>query len=169
MKDTALRYMAYTARLSRVITRMRYMAYSSEVGEALRPVMSPWIIRGAYVASFGYCAADVFEKGHEEHQKGSDRMTIVNKTTRTALFQLFASMLLPPILVHTQVKYTSVFFQKRGSPFLRKWGASIGALACIPLLPYILDHPVEYGVDFVCDRLEPIVWGVPAKEKPKAH
>lgn len=25
-----------------------------------------------------------------------------------------------------QVKYTAMFFMKRGSPFLRKWGASIG-------------------------------------------
>jgi len=166
MKDSALRYMAYSARIARVVTRMRYMAYSSEVGEALRPVVPKGFLYAAYAASFGYCAADVFEKGYEEHQKGSDTYKVASKTTRTAIFQLFASMLLPPVIVHTQVKYTAMFFMKRGSPFLRKWGASIGALAMIPFLPVILDHPVEYVVDSVCDRVEPILFG--ARIKPHA-
>lgn len=49
-------------------------------------------------------------------------------------------------------------------PTDRRRGA---ALAMIPFLPVILDHPVEYVVDGVCDRVEPILFGARIKPHPR--
>eukprot|EP01013_Petalomonas_cantuscygni_P023335 TRINITY_DN44766_c0_g1_i1.p2 TRINITY_DN44766_c0_g1~~TRINITY_DN44766_c0_g1_i1.p2 ORF type:complete len:264 (-),score=28.67 TRINITY_DN44766_c0_g1_i1:280-1071(-) len=58
--ETELRYLAYFARLKTVITHStRYLAYSSDVGEAVRPVVNPNVVRACYGISWVYVLWDV--------------------------------------------------------------------------------------------------------------
>ena len=39
--------------------KIRYAAYSSDVGEALRPVVPSWTVKAAYGIVFAYCIGDI--------------------------------------------------------------------------------------------------------------
>ena len=51
------RYLGYAARLRTALRAAhRYFAYTSDVGEAFRPVVRPWVVRTAYGVSWAYVA-----------------------------------------------------------------------------------------------------------------
>ncbi|KAG6849661.1 hypothetical protein H0H93_006503 [Arthromyces matolae] len=55
--DSDIRYLAYGARLRTAIRAgTRYIAYTSDVGEAFRPVVPPWVVTAAYGISWLYLA-----------------------------------------------------------------------------------------------------------------
>ena len=58
-EDGLLRYTAYLARVKPLLlASQRYLAYSSDLGEAVRPVVPPTVVRSLYGLSWSYIAYD---------------------------------------------------------------------------------------------------------------
>jgi len=63
LSDSSARYAAYARGYSLAFQRaFRYLAFTSDVGEALRPVVDARIVTGTYIVAGGYCVAgDYFD------------------------------------------------------------------------------------------------------------
>jgi len=82
--DTSIRYAAYASRIRTIMmSAHRYVAYTSDIGESLRPVSHPYLVKGAYGVSWLYLVGDVAHEGwkawcrnekvlHPELYQGSD-------------------------------------------------------------------------------------------------
>jgi len=149
--DTMLRYTGYTAIAPRLANALRYTAYTSDLGESFRPIIPPRIVQATYAISWAYVAGDVAFEGYKAHKKENTAKQIFGVVTERAIFQAFASMIVPAIVIHTQVKYAQKFFRHVGR--FQKWGPTLAGLALVPFLPYIVDHPVEAIVHWVKGKL----------------
>lgn len=158
--DSNLRYLAYVARLKRImLIGSRYLAFTSDVGEAFRPVAHPRLVTAAYAISWGYVVADVSYEGYKEYKRGGDAMDITNTVAKRTVFQSLASMALPALTIHTQVRVAATLCKKYiSNPFMLKWGPTGAGLILLPFLPIMFDHPVEHLIDRV--------WPWPEKNKP---
>ncbi|KAI0316982.1 mitochondrial 18 KDa protein-domain-containing protein [Amylostereum chailletii] len=155
--DSELRYMAYGARLRTALRAgHRYLAYTSDVGEAFRPIVPPFLVRAAYGISWLYLAGDVGYESYKAHRHGPTAVEAANFSESTrigmvavkrAAFQSIASMALPAFTIHTAVKQAKKAFDKSANPRLRSWGPTVTGLAIVPALPYLFDHPVESVTD----------------------
>ncbi|KAJ3806918.1 mitochondrial 18 KDa protein-domain-containing protein [Lentinula lateritia] len=152
-KDTELRYMAYGARLRTALrASTRYIAYTSDIGEAFRPVVPPWIVTAAYGISWLYLTGDVGYETYKAHRQGPSALEAANFSEPTRLaftavqratFQSIASMALPALTIHTAVNQAKKAFVNVKNPRLKVWGPTATGLSLVPGLPYIFDHPVE--------------------------
>ncbi|KAJ6627545.1 mitochondrial 18 KDa protein-domain-containing protein [Mycena sp. CBHHK59/15] len=157
--DSQLRYAAYGARLRTALRAgSRYVAYTSDVGEAFRPVVPPWVVSAAYGVSWLYLAGDVSYESFKAHRRGpspteaayfSEPARIGIVAVERATFQSIASMALPALTIHTAVKQAKKAFDKAKSPRIKSWGPTATGLAIVPILPYLYDHPVEHVTDRV--------------------
>ncbi|KAJ3888238.1 mitochondrial 18 KDa protein-domain-containing protein [Lentinula edodes] len=153
-KDTELRYMAYGARLRTALrASTRYIAYTSDIGEAFRPVVPPWIVTAAYGISWLYLTGDVGYETYKAHRQGPSVLEAANFSEPTRLaftavqratFQSIASMALPALTIHTAVNQAKKAFVNVKNPRLKVWGPTATGLSLVPGLPYIFDHPVEH-------------------------
>jgi len=150
--ESNYRYLAYLVRFKRII---RYLAYTSDVGEAFRPLTHPRVVQSAYAISWLYVIGDVFYEGYHEKNRGSSNDIVARTVTSRAIYQAVASMLLPAIAIHTQVVVFKNIFDKVGR--YQRWGPTIAGLLLIPLLPYIIDHPVEVGVESLYHHYWPVI------------
>jgi fission process protein 1 len=152
--------MAYSSRIKTALVasakRMpRMFAYSSEVGEAGRPILNKHLIRCFYGLSWIYVVGDVALEGANEYEKSSETENVARAVSKRAIFQTTASMILPAITVHQTVHWTSHLLNKFAQ---QRFGGNriipvVAGLATIPALPFMFDHPVEYGVEWVFDKL----------------
>ena len=169
-REGSFRYVAYLARAKKLLTvkaqvltktasaAVRYAAYSSDVGEALRPILTPRWVNATYGLAITYVLGDVSYHGYLEQQRGGDvTRAVVHATT----FQLLASLLIPAVLIHQVVHISHKGFTKLGR--YTKWGPSIVGLSCIPLMP-LIDHPVEHAVDKAFDSYWDVIMKAEAKE-----
>ncbi|KAJ7774240.1 mitochondrial 18 KDa protein-domain-containing protein [Mycena maculata] len=157
--DSELRYAAYGARLRTALrASSRYIAYTSDVGEAFRPVVPPWIVTAAYGISWLYLTGDVSYESYKAHRRGptpleaahfSEPVRLGMVAVERATFQSIASMALPALTIHTAVKQAKKAFDKAQNPRLRAWGPTATGLAIVPVLPYLFDHPVEHVTERV--------------------
>ncbi|KAH6915447.1 mitochondrial 18 KDa protein-domain-containing protein [Coprinopsis sp. MPI-PUGE-AT-0042] len=157
--DSEVRYLAYGARLRTVLrTGSRYIAYTSDIGEAFRPVVPPWIVTAAYGVSWLYLSGDVGYETYKAHHVGPTPIEAANfsEPTRLALsavqratFQSIASMALPAFTIHTVVAQAKKAFVNAKNPRVKLWGPTVTGLAIVPALPYMFDHPVEHATDRV--------------------
>lgn len=70
MEEGPGRYVPFLARLrTALIAGTRFTAYTSEAGEALRPIVSPALVKGAYAVSWSYIIGDVGYAGWRAHQQ----------------------------------------------------------------------------------------------------
>jgi hypothetical protein len=86
------------------------LSLSTREGEALRPIASSRMVTASYLISAAYCVGDVAYVGYQERkksiemeergEKGSDWKPIVYERS---IFQFFGSLLLPAIVISTQV------------------------------------------------------------------
>jgi fission process protein 1 len=148
------RYLAYVGRL-RNIARVgyRYLAFTSDVGEAIRPIVSKPIVTTAYGISFAYVGADIaYHTASARDNNGNVWRTFCERS----VFQGLASLLLPAITIHTAVDLFAKMLGRVNAPkLLMRWGPSCGGLLLLPALPTLLDHPVEHGVDLLFAKLWP--------------
>jgi fission process protein 1 len=153
--DTAFRYAGYTGLLSRSIaTASRYLAYTSDVGESFRPVAHPRLVTASYGISWAYVFGDVGYEGYKEYKlPDATKMDVAQVVVQRSVFQVLASIVLPAITIHTQVKVFQKVFAKVGR--FQKWGPTVAGIAIIPALPVVIDHPVEKGVEMFFDRFWP--------------
>lgn len=148
-KDTGFRYLAYLARLRPLVQpATRYLAYTSDVGEAFRPVVNPRIVTTAYGVSWAYLIGDVAYEGYKSGKEvkdcnieGKEGTTAIGlRVVQRSIFQATASMLFPALTIHSIVKYSALFLQKRKvqSRFMKAMPTALG-LFTVPFLPYIFD------------------------------
>ncbi|KAG9048248.1 hypothetical protein FS837_000384 [Tulasnella sp. UAMH 9824] len=162
--DTNARYLAYGARIRTALrASTRYIAYTSDIGEAFRPVVPPWIVTGGYAVSWAYLGVDVAYESYKAYRKGptateaanfSETTRIGMLATKRAVFQSIASMALPAFTIHTVVKQAGKAFKNVQNPRLKLWGPTFIGLSCVPALPYVFDHPVEHITDKAFETLE---------------
>jgi fission process protein 1 len=73
------------------------------------------------------------------------------------MFQGLASLLLPAVTIHSVVDMAAKVMKRRGAgQFAMRWGPSGVGLLMIPLLPTILDEPVEWATERVFHSLWPL-------------
>lgn len=84
--------------LNDILTKIT--AYTSDVGEAFRPVVSPWIVRSAYAISWAYVLGDVSYEAKKDYDRNSDTTHVTRTVVKRALFQSVASMALPAFTIH---------------------------------------------------------------------
>ena len=71
LTDSQLRILGYVGRLGRLVkSTARYLAYTSDVGEAFRPIVNPWVVQAAYGISWAYVATDVGLTAYMEREIG---------------------------------------------------------------------------------------------------
>ncbi|KLO15755.1 hypothetical protein SCHPADRAFT_902127 [Schizopora paradoxa] len=162
--NSEVRYMAYGARIRTALrAAQRYIAYTSDVGEAFRPVVKPWVVTAAYGVSWLYLAGDVGFETWKAQRKGptpleaasfteSQRLALV--AAKRGIFQAIASMALPAFTIHTIVKQSARLFKKTVNPRTKAWGPTLTGLAVVPILPYLYDAPVEAATEFVFEMFE---------------
>ncbi|KAF5388360.1 hypothetical protein D9615_000135 [Tricholomella constricta] len=151
--DSSIRYLAYGGRLRTALRAgTRYVAYTSDVGEAFRPVVPPWVVTAAYGISWLYLAGDVGYESYKAHHRGPSPIEAANFSEPTrigivavqrATFQSLASMALPAFTIHTVVAQAKKAFKNTQNVRLKVWGPTMTGLAIVPILPYLFDHPVE--------------------------
>jgi fission process protein 1 len=151
-----LRYAGYTAGLAKM---SRYLAFTSDLGEALRPVVATNLVRSSYGVAAGYCVADVsyeaykLKKNNYIHRDGRT-CTLGQVVAERATFQLVASLTIPFLVIHSAVGVSSKLFDKvKPLQRFKRFGPSIVGLCAIPLLPLYLDEPVERGLESMFHRL----------------
>jgi len=144
------RWLAYLFRFKRAA---RYIAFSSDVGEALRPVVRVWIVNSTYAIAFAYCLADTIYNGNKEYKRSTppNMSHVYNRASRTIVFHSFGSILIPAVSIHTVVHCAHKMTSK-SSPRVKLWAPSVAGLACIPFLPVFVDAPVEHATEIVFDR-----------------
>lgn len=172
-EDGPLRYAPYIARAKMILLRSkmilansaRYVAYSSDVGESLRPVMSPMLVNLTYGIAGAYILGDTAYSGYKKHCDGHSSEVVAATCVHTAVFQIVASLALPAAIIHTAVHQTQHLLEKprfAKNVTLVKYGPSGIGLAIIPFLPF-MDPPLEYVIDAAFDRAWP-AWRVGEKE-----
>lgn len=159
--ETNARYLAYASRLrTALVASSRYLAYTSDVGEAFRPIVSPWVVKGAYGISWAYLTLDVSYEGYKAKQAGLDNQVIGAAMVKRAVFQSVASMALPMFTIHSIVKYSARHvFASVKNPKIKGWGPTVMGLGIVPFLPFIFDHPVEYAVERIFEPIEKSLLG----------
>jgi fission process protein 1 len=128
----------------------RYLAYTSDVGEAFRPVAHINVVRAGYAVSWIYVLGDI---GYSMKRARDAKQDVVRTGAHTALFQVFGSMLIPAVIIHSVVHNAEKAFHRFGRQ--SKWGPTMLGFACIPFLPYIADEPTEYVVNELFSRFWP--------------
>lgn len=123
--ETQLRMLGYVGRLGRLVkSASRYLAYTSDVGEAFRPIVNPWVVKAAYGVSWAYVGTDVAMTTYLQRENGVHGAELREVVVKRAVFQSLASMALPAFTIHQSVHFGSWFFKKfTQAPFLRRWGA----------------------------------------------
>jgi fission process protein 1 len=142
---------------SAALANARYTAYSSDVGEAFRPVVPEWAVRGTYGLAIAYICGDVGLTTYNESLKPEGNPT--RAFVHASVFQGIASLALPMFIIH-QAVHAAQYATKRIGRFT-KWGPTLAGLALIPALPYAVDEPCEHAIDYVFDQ----AWPVPLKRK----
>ncbi|KAF8918482.1 mitochondrial 18kDa protein [Mucidula mucida] len=136
------------------------LAQTSDVGEAFRPVVPPWVVTAAYGVSWLYLAGDVSYESYKAHRCGPTAVeaAYLSEPTRLSLvavqraaFQSIASMALPAFTIHTAVKQADKAFMNAKNVRVKTWGPTMTGLAIVPALPYLFDHPVEVATERAFD------------------
>jgi len=151
------RYAAYAHRVVRAIMPMkRYLAFTSDVGEAVRPVVHPRIVSASYALTASYITGEVAYAGYKEFANQSSKERIMDTVARITTFELVASLGLPFLLIHGGVHATQVLIRRAAirSPTIQRWVPSGVGLGMIPLMPYYVDHPVEEAVEKAFDKYD---------------
>ena len=104
LEEGPLRYVVYARRaVQAFLVKGRLIAYTSDVGESVRPVVPPSVVRLCYGITWAYVAVDVGYNGFEEHDKGSPPTTVARTVVHTTTFQVIASVLVPSLIIHQAV------------------------------------------------------------------
>ena len=127
--------------------KVRFLAFTSDVGEAVRPVVPNWVVNATYGVAFAYCVGDVAYVGYKESKKG-EAGNVPRAVAFQTVFQGLASIAVPYLIIHTAVHQSQKFCLKRAPKYAVIVPSVIG-LAIIPLLPMCCDEPVEHLLEEV--------------------
>jgi len=152
-----IRYTGYTFAITALLGQsVRYAAYTSDVGESFRPVVHPRIVTCTYGISWLYVLGDVAWEGYKARARPEPTGHVTKTVVERMLFQSLASMAFPALLIHTQVRIFKKLFTRVRR--FQKWGPTVAGLGLVPLLPYILDKPIEHGLQWLIGSVWPKSW-----------
>jgi len=154
-RESPARYTAYVARLKAlfvksVIKAKRYVAYSSDVGETLRPVLSPAMVQATYAIAGAYILGDCFYLSYKEWQHDHNVQEARLTLAHGLVFQGLASLIIPMYSIHWVVHQAQLRFAELGR--FQRWGPSVVGFAVIPFLP-LIDEPIEHAIDMAFDSI----------------
>ena len=86
--------------------KVRFLAFTSDVGEAVRPVVPNWVVNATYGVAIAYCVGDVAYVGYKESKKG-EAGHVARAVAFQTVFQGLASIALPYLIIHTAVHQVS--------------------------------------------------------------
>lgn len=166
---------------------LRYLGYSNECGEAFSPFVPPAVVALSYGVAICYVLVDTFDKREKAVAAAKRRFTsndlgslspeqeqvvalrAAHKAIDTLVWQLLACMLIPGVIIHKLVHWTSDIFSLHDScPLVQLLGkdflatsmvqpevvsAVLGALPTflgLAVIPLIC-HPIDHGVDLLLD------------------
>ena len=139
LEDGPLRYVVYARRaVQAFLVKGRLVAYSSDVGESVRPVVPPSIVRFCYGITWAYVAVDVGFNGFEEQSKGSPPTTVARTVVHTTTFQVIASVLVPSLIIHQAVHMAQQGCQRLPPGKVAKWLPSLVGAPVAQQLPHAL-------------------------------
>jgi fission process protein 1 len=145
--ETSFRYGGYGGLAAIFARALRYTAYVSDVGESFRPIIHPNIVNLSYAVSISYVLGDVGYEGYKEYKRKSSNKVIAETVGERFVFQLIASLLVPAFVIHSCVNVGKKIFAKyQGGKYIR-WGPTFLGLSVVPLLPLLIDPPVEYALE----------------------
>ncbi|KAL1529143.1 hypothetical protein AB1Y20_000103 [Prymnesium parvum] len=155
-----MRYTAYARRAAQAfLVKGRLVAYTSDVGESVRPVMPPWVVRAAYGLTWMYVAVDVAFHTEEAYRTGKSNEIIARTFLHSSVFQCIASVALPAVIIHQVVHMAQHAVHGRiPAGRIATWLPSVIGLCLIPFLP-IIDEPCEVVIDKGFDMLWPVKEG----------
>ena len=126
LEEGPLRYAAYARRAVQVfLVKGRLVAYSSDVGESVRPVVPPSVVKFCYGITWAYVAVDVAFNGYEEQRKGGSPTQVARTVVHTSAFQVIASVLVPSVIIHQAVHMAQVGCQRLPPGNVAKWLPSL--------------------------------------------
>mmetsp|Transcript_62304 Transcript_62304/g.148753 ORF Transcript_62304/g.148753 Transcript_62304/m.148753 type:complete len:261 (-) Transcript_62304:132-914(-) len=153
------KYIVYARRaVQAFLTKGRLVAYTSDVGESVRPVVPPFVVRLCYGLTWGYVGVDVAYHTFEEQQKGSAMELVARTAVHATTFQVIASVAIPAFIIHQAVHAVQVALKNTPPGLVTRWVPSLCGLALIPLLPYV-DEPVEHVIDMGFEKAWPVKSG----------
>ncbi|KAH8102816.1 mitochondrial 18 KDa protein-domain-containing protein, partial [Phellopilus nigrolimitatus] len=121
---------------------------TSDIGEAFRPVVHPYVVTAAYGVSWAYLAGDVGFETWKARRRGpspleacafTEHQRLALVAVKRGSFQAIASMCGPPAFtIHTINTF---------NPRVARGGRTLTGLAAVPILPFLFDTPVEKATD----------------------
>lgn len=154
-REGAARYIAYARRaVQAFLVKGRVVAYTSDVGESVRPVVPPWVVRACYGLTWLYVGTDVAFNTSEAHRKGKSDEIVARTAVHTTVFQVVASVLVPSLIIHQAVHVAQGLATKLPKGRIAFWLPSLCGLALIPFMPYV-DEPVEHVIDVAFEAAWP--------------
>jgi fission process protein 1 len=149
-------YLAYIGHFARRIVGFRPFAYTSEVGEAVRPVVPKHIVTAGYALSIAYILGDIGVKLHDNKNEPNNK--IFYKCLDLSLWHTSASLVVPAVTIHTIVagvkKIQNTLLNKNliNAKYLpvrfRKVFPTVIGLSSI----FFIIHPIDHGTDIVMDK-----------------
>ncbi|CAD6931516.1 unnamed protein product [Tilletia controversa] len=77
LEEGPARALAYAARVRTfLLASSRYVAYASDIGEAIRPIVTPAVVKAAYAVSWLYLSGDVGYAGYRTWQTSTAGTTV---------------------------------------------------------------------------------------------
>jgi fission process protein 1 len=113
---------------------------------------------GAYAIAIGYCVADVGYETYKCHRRGyvdlqGNPTPLTKVIVERSLFQGLASIVVPAAVVHQIVHHAQILTKKYGK--YQKYGPTLMGLASLPLMPYIIDPPIEMVLEYAFENFSP--------------
>jgi hypothetical protein len=134
-------------------------AHAGDVGvTAAKPSGSKMLRNVLHGVSFAYVIGDVYYDSWQVRRRYflSDRDLYVHVAERFT-FQVLASLVVPSLIIHQVVHWSSKAFEGRFQtrPKIPRYGPLVLGLATVPVLPYVLDQPLEHTVSSIFAKVLP--------------
>lgn len=129
----------------------RLLGYANELGESFRPVL-PRLVVPSYMVAGAYVCADTLHKTRRAVDQGCSAQQTAAIALDTLVWQTFASVLIPGLLINRMVRVASMSAARlRLPPVAQRWGPTLVGLAIIPALV----QPVDFWVHNVMNKWRP--------------
>ena len=138
-------YQRYAAFAGYGMALARDLAYVSPVSDSFRSYFHPGAVQRMHLFSWAYMAVDVGKEMYAASETyGLEGDDLWNLGLQRTAFHLSASVAVPMFAVSAAAQWSGFFFSKLGR--FQNHGPSLVGLAVLPLLPALVDEPLEHLV-----------------------
>lgn len=135
------------------------LSHTSEVADAVYPSVPAWFAAAGTAVAAIYMAADIAGRARLEASRPPAERNVGRAVLAGCVFHGIASVAAPTVLVHGAMRAAHVAIGRRRGSWAR-YAPTAAGLAVIPLMPVLVDAPVEAGVQAAFALL----WPVPPAE-----